>query len=400
MSERPVAVEADTEARNDALPFPIVTYPSHYGTFIGFKRKPGDDLYFCSCAREAIENYVKCECEGLTGSHQEPTPENVLNGEFPEETKALIRRAEIDDATEIIDVFRFEDQLCHECNAVVPNRRYCHEMYGTVFRQNYGWYVYKKFYEYGICKPKSDTLLAHTFFESLPGDIVDVVDEEVIKEIEVKAKRFKQLRQKRSNREREINDAKKEAIREKNDELDDELGFRETLERTQHIRDKYESMEPLPPNEQEELDELRGELSENSKRVSDTVENEVRQAVGHYEKGNRWTSETVLYQLIEAQYGDEYTIERHHRPDWLDGLELDIFLVEPSIGIEYQGVQHYEAIEHWGGVEGLEERKERDERTRELCEEHGVELVEVRHDENLSAELVESKIEPVIETNA
>jgi len=397
MSDRPVAVDADTEVRNDELPFPIVAYPPHYGTFIGFKRAPDEDLYFCSCAREATENHIKCERKGLTGTRREPTPENVLNGEFPEETKELVKQAGINDATEIIDVLRFEDQLCHKCNVVVPKRRYCHEMYGTVFRQNYGWYIEQKFYEYGICKPGSDTLLADTLFESLPGDIIDVVEEDLIEELDAKAQRFEELRQKRYERGREIDGAKKEAIREETDELDDDLEVREELERTQSIRDKYDSMDPLPPDEQAELDELRTELSENSKRVSDTVENEVRQAVGHYEKGNRWTSETILYQLIESRYGDEYTIERHHRPEWLDGLEIDIYLVEPRVGIEYQGVQHYEVVEHWGGEEGLAERQARDKRTRELCEEHDVELVEVRHDEELSEELVASRIDPILD---
>jgi hypothetical protein len=45
MSERPVAVDADETARNEDLPYPIVTYPSHYGTFIGFKPRHGGDLY-------------------------------------------------------------------------------------------------------------------------------------------------------------------------------------------------------------------------------------------------------------------------------------------------------------------------------------------------------------------
>ncbi|WP_162991536.1 PDDEXK family nuclease [Halostella salina] len=374
-----------------------MAYPPHYGTFIGFKPSHDGDLYFCSCAREAIENYVQCEIEGLTGSHQDPTPENVLNGGFPEETKDIVRRAGINDASEIPEVLRFEDQLCHECNAVVPKRRYCADMYGTVFRQNYGWYVYKKSYEYGVCKPKSDTLLADTLFDSLPGEIVSVVDDDLIEELEAKAARFNELRQKRFDREREIENAKKDEMRELRDEFGDERGSDEYYDALGSIREKYEGKDPLAEDEQAELDELREELSENSKRVSDTIENEVRQAVGHYEKGNRWTSETILYQLIESRYGDEYTIERHHRPDWLDGLELDIFLVEPGVGIEYQGVQHYEAVEHWGGEEALEERQARDERTRELCAERGVELVEVRHDEELSEELVTSKVDAVID---
>ena len=103
MSDRSVAVNENTKARNENLPFPVVKYPPHYGTFIGFKPGPDGDLHFCSCARESIENYSRCVYEGLTGSHQEPTPENTLNGEFPEETKELVQRAGIDDAREIVN---------------------------------------------------------------------------------------------------------------------------------------------------------------------------------------------------------------------------------------------------------------------------------------------------------
>jgi hypothetical protein len=112
-------------------------------------------------------------------------------------------------------------------------------------------------------------------------------------------------------------------------------------------------MEPLPVDEAEELGELQEQLQTEHKEITDTCENEVRQAFGHYKKGNRWTSETILYQLVESNY-PEHTIERHYRPGFLDGLESDIFLKDAEVGIEYQGIQHYEPVDHWGGEEGLE----------------------------------------------
>ena len=36
--------------------------------------------------------------------------------------------------------------------------------------------------------------------------------------------------------------------------------------------------------------------------------------------------------------------------------QLDIFIVEADVGIEYQGVQHYKAVGVWSSKEGLEER--------------------------------------------
>ncbi len=396
MSDRPIAGNDVNETRNENLPYPIVQYPTS-GAFIAFKQNQDIRPVFCACGREAIENFIDCQICSLTDSHRDATPQNVVQHSIPEEAVRLVTNAAIDDAGDIIDVIEFEPGLCHKCNDVVPRLRYCHDMYGTVFKQNYGWYVKQKYYEFGICSSGSNTLLTDTDFDKLPGDVVDLVDADLLGELEVKVNRFEELKDKRYNRERAIQTTKEEKIREVNDELTDDLEFRERWERTQHISDKYDDMDPLPEGEQEELDALEAELKENSKRVAHAVENEVRQELGHHEIGSRWTSETILYQLIESRYGSEYTIERHHRPDWLEGLELDVYLVEARVGVEYQGVQHYEAVDHWGGEEALEERQARDERTRELCVEHNVELIEIRHDEELTEDLVASRIDPVID---
>jgi hypothetical protein len=150
----------------------------------------------------------------------------------------------------------------------------------------------------------------------------------------------------------------------------------------------------LTQEQQSELQILMETLQEQSNAISEVVENEVRQSFGHYEKGNRWTSETILYQLVESQYS-EYTIRRHHRPEFLEGLELDIYIEEEDIAIEYQGVQHYEPVEHWRGEEGLKKRQERDEKKKRLCKENDIKLVYFRYDEELSEEIVQRKINRV-----
>ena len=47
--------------------------------------------------------------------------------------------------------------------------------------------------------------------------------------------------------------------------------------------------------------------------------------------------------------------------------------------IEYQGKQHYEAVELFGGDEGLQDNKERDKRKKMLSEEHGIKLLEWKY---------------------
>lgn len=396
MSDRPVAVDADEIARNESLPLPIVAYPPHYGVFIGFKSN-NTDLRFCSCAREAIENYIQYEYRSAEASSYDVSPEKVVEDDFPEEFQQSVQTADVTDIGSIIDFVNFEDRICHKCNEVVPNRRYCVDMYGTVFEQNYGWYINQKRWEYGAPKTTLRSQFATDFLDCLPEDVIDIIDAANKSVIVSQSEKYATLDRKQTRRKAVIGGIRRAEKRKINElETSGEISFGEACDQRREIGDKYEIDTVLPPEEREELSEVEEILLEYGQTIEETAENEVRRAVGHYEKGSRWTSETILFQLVNEEYGSEYTLKRHHRPDWLDGLELDIFLVEANIGIEYQGIQHYEPIEHWGGEEALKDRQKRDAKKKEICDDHDVEIIEVRHDEELSEELVKSKIEPVI----
>lgn len=386
MTENPIVVDPGRETRRDKLPYPIVQYPAHYGVFIGFKQEPDGVLHFCSCAKDAIRNYIRCEVENPTVSGRTLSVENILTRKFPEDALDQVQEADIDSSEAIVDELNFADKLCHRCNGVVPEYRYCHEMYGTVFMQKHGWYVNQQQYEYGVCGGNN------YLHDDLLEDIAEVLDDGFRDRLD----RYEHLREKKWEREREIREQKEEAIDEVRDELPDDIDREERYRRIREAREPYEEMDPLPDDEAEEFEDLQNQLQAERKEIMDTVENEVRQAFGHYKKGNRWTSETILYQLVEANYPD-HTIERHYRPDFLDGLELDIFLKEAEVGIEYQGIQHYEAVDHWGGEDGLKQRQERDQKKEDMCNEHDVDLVCIRHDQELTDALIERKIDPLIE---
>lgn len=64
--------------------------------------------------------------------------------------------------------------------------------------------------------------------------------------------------------------------------------------------------------------------------------------------------------------------------DWLvykGNLFLDFFLPEYSIAIECQGEQHFHACDYYGGESAYRLTKQRDERKRRLCEEHGIKVL-------------------------
>jgi very-short-patch-repair endonuclease len=61
-------------------------------------------------------------------------------------------------------------------------------------------------------------------------------------------------------------------------------------------------------------------------------------------------------------------------------LPLDFYLPKLNIVIECQGIQHFEIIEHFGGQKNYEIRVKRDKLKKQLCDEHGIELIYFTHE--------------------
>lgn len=136
---------------------------------------------------------------------------------------------------------------------------------------------------------------------------------------------------------------------------------------------------------------LQEEIKKLANENRNAIENSVRIQLGYRKIGDSWVSETILFHIIESIY-PEREIIRHYRPKWLQGLELDVYIPEERIGFEYQGIQHFIAVKHWGGQEQLKKQQEHDARKKALCQELGVTLICINYDEPLTNSFVESKI--------
>lgn len=87
----------------------------------------------------------------------------------------------------------------------------------------------------------------------------------------------------------------------------------------------------------------------------------------------RSVAEEEVYTFLNSlgiQYVEQYT------SSWLGAQSLDFFLPRFSIGIECQGIQHYEPVDTFGGEEQFAIQKERDAAKRNKCIENGIRLVE------------------------
>ena len=136
--------------------------------------------------------------------------------------------------------------------------------------------------------------------------------------------------------------------------------------------------------------------AENGENDARTLENQLRERFGYPRVGEKRISETLLFKIIQTLFGGTKVV-RHYRGAELGGLELDIWIPDLRLGIEYQGEQHYQVIEPWGAVSGLSKRIENDRKKRQLCKSAGYNLVEFRYEENLTEDRVVKKLRSYLE---
>jgi hypothetical protein len=55
------------------------------------------------------------------------------------------------------------------------------------------------------------------------------------------------------------------------------------------------------------------------------------------------------------------------------------FRINKRAFIEYQGEQHFLSVKQWGGEDGLQDRKKKDEIKRQYCEDRGYPLLLISH---------------------
>lgn len=92
--------------------------------------------------------------------------------------------------------------------------------------------------------------------------------------------------------------------------------------------------------------------------------------------------EDYVNEKLNFHFG-HMTIHRNTRPVWLQNgkgsrLELDFYIPMLNVAIEVQGEQHYRFVEFFHRDYGdFERRKRYDQRKRQVCQQRGIELVEI-----------------------
>lgn len=108
---------------------------------------------------------------------------------------------------------------------------------------------------------------------------------------------------------------------------------------------------------------------------------------------SRWKNEQSLYLLVQKQFPDSIY---QYQPTWLSPQSLDIFIPTLNIAIEYQGIQHYQAVDFFGGNNGYKHRLKLDKRKKQLCLEYNIKLIEWNYNYDISKENLNKFILEVI----
>lgn len=111
------------------------------------------------------------------------------------------------------------------------------------------------------------------------------------------------------------------------------------------------------------------------------AENHLRSERGLPKVGEGWINETNLFYRIKNEFY-EHEVVHQGRPSWLGLQRFDIYFPNENIAIEYQGRQHYEAIDFFGGELGLLQNIENDRIKKEKCHNNNCILIEVYPDYN------------------
>ena len=111
---------------------------------------------------------------------------------------------------------------------------------------------------------------------------------------------------------------------------------------------------------------------------------------------NKWTSEELVYKVTKKLY-KEYAVIYQLRPFFLrtpkgGQMSYDVYISGLNVAIEYQGKQHFEPVEFFGGDDAFQDVRRRDKIKAELSRANGVKLVYINYWEDITPALIIERV--------
>ena len=108
-----------------------------------------------------------------------------------------------------------------------------------------------------------------------------------------------------------------------------------------------------------------------------------------------YKNEDYAFDLLKKIFGEG--IKRQHTFDWLkykDNLYIDFYVDSLKLAIEYNGEQHYQPKEFFGGEDGFKLGRKRDNVKKRLLKKYGIKLIVIPYWEKLTEENIRNLVVP------
>lgn len=108
----------------------------------------------------------------------------------------------------------------------------------------------------------------------------------------------------------------------------------------------------------------------------------------------KWKSEELMYECVKKVFKGKKVIHQY-RPYYLRQMSYDVFVCGKNLAFEYQGKQHFEPIEIFGGEENFLKQQKRDELKKELSKKNNIKLIYINYWEDITVELIKEKVKEI-----
>lgn len=136
------------------------------------------------------------------------------------------------------------------------------------------------------------------------------------------------------------------------------------------------------------------DLQSRGAEILTKYENHEFNNVEWYEYGrfeSKWKSEALVFELCQKIYGKNNVIFQYS-PAFLGQMSYDIFIISKNTAIEYQGKQHFEPVEFFGGQEHFEKQVIRDKLKKELSAKNKIKLIYISYKETICEKTIIDKV--------
>ena len=157
-----------------------------------------------------------------------------------------------------------------------------------------------------------------------------------------------------------------------------------------YYKEEYRSLRSIPDPQLKKL------LQKYHKDLKDRTDAVYEHLIAEGQTNPRWKSEQKAYAIVLKYYPDA---KFQYQADFLFSQRLDIYIPSAHTAIEYQGRQHYEPVEFFGGEEGNRLSRARDARKKRRCRANGIRVICWDYDQPLTEEYFLEEIRPQIDNH-